>query len=420
MKKYSINWIALFIASLLTGCGPLHDYTTTIHGNVAGLAPGASVKLQSKNPDGSISWQSNISNNGDFSFNVNGNVDSNGNDGGASYSVTVQTQPTLPAHSCVVFDGDGEVYDGKTNEIIVKVVCDTAVDTLIVPHDGYDSPYFPAPTDLAFGQFTNHVLTFVACEGDSVFDCDIDYAASIAADAANNIYIADRGSNLIRKVIYPDLTTSSVLAGSGSAGSADGFGTAASFNAPSGIETDSNGNIYVADTGNNVIRKITPAGDVSTLAGSGVAGSNDGTGTAASFNAPSGIAIDSSGNIYVADTGNNMIRMITSTGVVSTIAGLGLTGSANGTGTAASFNAPSGIAIDSKGNIYVADTGNNMIRMIAPNYTVSTLAGTTQAGYANGLASTAQFNSPRGVEVDPQDNVYIADTGNNVIRIIIP
>jgi sugar lactone lactonase YvrE len=161
-------------------------------------------------------------------------------------------------------------------------------------------------------------------------------------------------------------------------GSADGTGSAARFNYPDGVASDSSGNLYVADTGNNTIRKITPAGVVTTLAGTpGIIGSADGTGSHAQFNGPWSVAVDGSGNVYVADTGNNTIRKITSAGVVTTLAGTaGVTGSADGTGGAASFSAPSGVAADSSGNVYVADTNNFTIRKITPAGVVSTLAGT--------------------------------------------
>ena len=149
------------------------------------------------------------------------------------------------------------------------------------------------------------------------------------------------------------------LAGlAGSSGSANGTGSAARFYYPFGVAVDSAGNVYVADTGNNTIRKVTPAGVVTTLAGlAGSSGSADGTGSAARFNYPSGVAVDSAGNVYVADTGNNTIRKVTPAGVVTTLAGLaGSPGSADGTGSAARFYYPHGVAVDSAGNVYVADT----------------------------------------------------------------
>ncbi len=210
----------------------------------------------------------------------------------------------------------------------------------------------------------------------------------------------------------------------GQPGSADGTGPAALFNDPEGVAVDSSGNIYVADTGNDTIRKMTPAESVPTLTWGtpGQPGSADGTGTAALFNRPEGVAVDGAGNVYVADTGNDTIRKITVTpemaGVVTTLAGTpGQAGSADGTGSAARFDSPEGVAVDGAGNVYVADTGNDTIRKIMPAGMVTTLAGTAgQAGSADGTGGAALFNDPRGVAVDGAGNVYVADTGNDTIR----
>ena len=158
----------------------------------------------------------------------------------------------------------------------------------------------------------------------------------------------------------------STLAGSGTQGSANGSGTGASFGLMTGVAVDSSGNLYVADTSNFLIRKITPAGFVTTFAGTGSSGSADGTGTAASFKVPVGVAVDSSGNVYVVDAGTLSIRKITPAGVVTTFAGSGTSGVADGTGTAASFNGPMGIAVDSSGNLYVPDMINSLMRKITP------------------------------------------------------
>ena len=244
--------------------------------------------------------------------------------------------------------------------------------------------------------------------------------SGIATDNAGNAYVADLGNNTIRK-ITPQGVVSTQAGTAGTIGSADGTGVAASFNAPSGVAVDGSGNVYVTDKGNSTIRKITPAGVVSTLAGTaGVTGSADGTGAAASFNFPDGIAIDGAGNLYVADTVNHTIRKITSSGVVSTLAGTaGVAGSADATGSAAGFNAPTGIATDSAGNVYVVDTGNSTLRKITPAGVVSTLAGAAGvAGSADGTGSAAGFSSPGGVAIDAAGNAYVADTGNNTVRKI--
>ncbi|MFN7676113.1 hypothetical protein, partial [Flavobacterium sp.] len=240
----------------------------------------------------------------------------------------------------------------------------------------------------------------------------------VARDAVGNVYVADLYNNLIRKITPAGIV--STFAGSGVAGNANGTGTAASFNSPIGITTDPSGNVFVADLGNNLIRMITPAGVVSTLAGSGIAGNTNGTGTAASFRDPFGLGTDAAGNVYVAERGNDLIRMITPAGVVTTFAGSGVSGNANGTGTAASFNNPTGIDTDAAGNLYVSDFGNNLIRKITPAGVVTTLAGSGVPGFTNGTGTAASFNGPFGVGTDPLGNIYVADRGNNVLRKITP
>ena len=216
---------------------------------------------------------------------------------------------------------------------------------------------------------------------------------------------------------FADVTT---LAGSGIAGSVNGTGTAASFKSPEGVTTDASGNIFVADSGNGMIRKITAAGVVTTFAGSLSSGNVDGIGTAASFRTPTGMATDSLGNIYVADTSNNSIRRITPGGVVTTFAGSGLAGSTDANGMAASFKQPQDVAVASSGNIYVADGGNHKIRMITPAGDVTTIAGSGVSGFVNGNGASASFADPTGLTVDGGGNVFVADFFNHVIRKITP
>ena len=242
----------------------------------------------------------------------------------------------------------------------------------------------------------------------------------VAVDASGNVYVADSGNNTIRKINSAGVVTT--LAGTaGINGSADGTGSAASFNftnGPNGIAVDASGNVYVADTYNSTIRKITSGGVVTTLAGTaGVLGSTDGTGSGASFVFPTGVAVDVSGNVYVADSSNETIRKITSAGVVTTLAGAQTGGSADGTGSVARFNFPTGVAVDSSGNVYVADQNNRIIRKITSAGVVTTLAGTAgQVGSADATGSAASFFNPTCVAVDASGNVYVTD--NNTIRKI--
>ena len=282
-----------------------------------------------------------------------------------------------------------------------------------------------APTVMVGSSVSGNVVSTLAGSGQSGSRDGTGRAASfenpcgVAVDSAGNVYVADTDNNEIRKITPAGEV--STLAGSGQSGSRDGTGRAASFENPCGVAVDSAGNVYVADTDNNEIRKITPAGVVTTLAGSGQYGSSDGSGSAASFENPFGVAVDSAGNLYVADTYNHEIRKITPAGVVTTLAGSGQYGSSDGSGSAASFEIPFGVAVDSAGNVYVGDTGNNEIRKITSTGAVSTLAGSAnQAGSSDGDGSAASFNLPTGVAVDSAGNVYVADWGNNDIRKITP
>ena len=245
---------------------------------------------------------------------------------------------------------------------------------------------------------------------------------SVAVDGAGNVYVADTANNTIRK-ITPNGIVRTLAGISGSHGSADGIGSNARFWAPFGIAADSAGNVYVADTANNTIRKITSDGVVSTLAGlAGHPGNKDGIGTNARFRNPWGVAVDGMGNVFVADMSNDTIRKITPTGVVSTLAGqAGISGSVNGVGNSAQFNNPFAVAVDSAGNVYVSDSANDTIRKITPSGVVSTLAGLPgYAGDTDGNGNDARFWNPQGLAVDDKGNIYVADTGNNTVRKITP
>ncbi len=200
----------------------------------------------------------------------------------------------------------------------------------------------------------------------------------------------------------------------------------AQLNGPSGVAVDLLGNIYISDTYNNRVRKVDPSGIIITVAGTGVKGfgGDGGPATSALLAAPSGVALDAEGNLYIADRDNHCIRKVTTTGIIVSVAGTGNPGY-GGDGQdalSAELNSPFGIAVDTAGNIYVADTGNNRIRKITPAGIITTVAGNGTQGFSGdgGDALLAQLNAPFGVAVDRAGNIYIADSYNNRIRRVTP
>ncbi len=236
---------------------------------------------------------------------------------------------------------------------------------------------------------------------------------NLAVDASGNLYVSEVTNHRIRKITPAGQV--STLAGS-VFGFAEGSGTAAKFDGPGGMAIDQSGNVYVADPGNNRIRRVTPLGLVSTFAGNATKGSVNGTGTAAQFAVPSGVAIDASGNLYVTDFENHLIRKITPAGLVSTLAG-STQGTADGTGTGAQFSQPYGIAINMDGDLIVSDYGSHRLRKVTPTGVVTTIAGSSQ-GFSDGVGSAAKFNQVGGLTIDANNNIYLADKGNNRIRKI--
>ena len=235
-------------------------------------------------------------------------------------------------------------------------------------------------------------------------------------DSLDNCYVSDWGNHRIRKITK--LGVVSTFAGSGSAAFADGTGLAASFSGPTDVDTDVNNNLYIADTGNNRIRLVTPAGVVTTFAGTGTSGSVDGFATSATFTSPHGLAVDKLNSIvYIADTSSHKIRKIQS-GTVTTVAGNGSPAFADGPASSASFNTPHGVDFDSSGNVYVADYFNNRVRKISVAGIVTTIGGGATAGSADGALSTSTMYSPHHIKVVTDTLLYLCETDNSKIRVI--
>ena len=237
-------------------------------------------------------------------------------------------------------------------------------------------------------------------------------------DPAGNVFIADSSNHRIRKVSPQGVVTT--VAGTGEAGYADGPAATGRFSSPLGVCVDAAGNVFVADSGNNRIRKVSVDGQVSTVAGSGVAGYRDGAGTEALLNYPNDLVVDAMGNLFVTEFANHTVRLIAPDGTVSTWAGDGTAGYVDGPRASAQLNQPGGIAISRDGGLYVTEWGGQRIRKISATGQVSTVAGTGVAGYVDGPGLKAQFRNPDGAVVDGDGNLFIADNGNHVIRRISP
>lgn len=357
---------------------------------------------------------------------------------GGAYAVTVRTQPLW--QFCNVSNGSGSVAAEVTGVTVSCAEAQATVSTLAGSGtegklDGNGlSAEFARPrgvrvdsTGTLYVTDTRYKLIRKVSPSGAVTTMAGNGAGGtlsdpfdLALDAAGNIYLTELMGNTVRKVTPTGVV--STLAGSGSFSSVDGNGTSASFNQPSGIAFDAQGNLFVGDSQGQKIRKVAPDLEVSTFAGSGAQGTADGTGTNATFSVPAGIAFDAAGNMLVTEFGSHVIRKITPQGVVTTPFGKRSTsGSVDGTGNDATFSFPVGIAIDSSGSIYVANSTTHVIRRITPDGMVKTLAGTPgRSGAKDDVGPAASFNTPYGVAVDAAGNVYVADQFNHKIRKITP
>jgi sugar lactone lactonase YvrE len=355
--------------------------------------------------------------------------------------------------SSLALSSDGSIYVADTENDTIRMIGGGSVTTLaglagrVLTADGqgtsarFDAPYSTAVDSngvIYVADQTAHVIRRIGTDGvvttfaglpgvfgidDGIGDGARFYSPSgVAVDSSGNVYVADTMNSTVRKITPGRVVTT--LAGAGrTRGSADGAGAVARFDQPFGVAVDSNGNVYVSDAAANTIRKITPAGVVSTLAGrSATPGSADGSGTNARFSVPYAIAVDSTGTVFVVDHGNHAIRRVASDGTVTTLAGTaGSPGSADGRGASARFQYPSGIAVGRDGIVYVADTDNQVIRAITGDGEVTTIGGTTgRTGSTDGSGSAARFLNPKGVATTADGRLIVADLGNRAIRVGSP
>jgi uncharacterized protein (TIGR03437 family) len=264
-----------------------------------------------------------------------------------------------------------------------------------------------------------------AGDGSTAGNAELNSPTGVALDSSGNIYIADSLNYRIRKVASGNIST---FAGNGTLSYSGNGGPAiqAQLNTPQGVAADGAGNLYLSDTLNNVVRKVSPNGTIANFAGNGGAGSSGdgGAATSAQLNGPQGLAVDASGNLFIADTLNAKVRKVSTSGVISTVAGSGTPGYGGDGGAAsgAQLNLPIGLAVDAVANLYIADFGNSRVRKVSASGAIATVAGNGSFGYSGdgGPAVNAQLNGPQGVAVDAAGDLFIADTVNNLIRKVTP
>ena len=339
----------------------------------------------------------------------------------------------------IAVDSTGNVFVGDTNLSVIKKISssrqvttfaglaspgntnatgadarfygpsDTAVDSsgAVYVVDAFNNSVRKVTPAGAVTLFAGYVGAYSTGEPGATIE-DIFVPARAAFDPVGNLVVTSTGRNIVVRISPAGTVTT--VAGSNVAGSTDGAASVASFNSPTGVAVSNSGVIYVSDPSSSTIRKIATDGTVATLAGSvGVFGYTNGTGNAATFNLPKGMAVDATGNVYVADTQNHAIRKVTPAGVVSTYVDVGI------------FSEPTDIAVDTAGNLFVTDASNAVIKKVAPTGGVTAVAGVAgETGAIDGLGTQARFNSPTGLSIDANGTLYVADYGNNTLRMVVP
>lgn len=333
---------------------------------------------------------------------------------------------TVAGNGTAGYSGDGGPATSAAFKLPVEVVVDSSNDVYIADANNYCVRKLNNVSGVITTYAGICGSSGFSGDGGAATSAKLKTAVSVAVDNSGNLYVADYNDQRVRKVDASG--NISTLAGIGSSGfSGDGgSATAAKLSNPRGVTVDSVGNVYIADNGSHHVRKVDTSGIITTVAGTGTAGysGDGGAATSAKLNGPFRVAVDSSDNLYITDNGNHCVRKVdNSTGIITTVAGScgtsGFSGD-SGAATSAKLNSPTGVSVDRVGNIYVADMNNHRIRQINTSGIITTVAGTGSAGFSgdNGSATSAQLNSPRGMAVDSAGNVYIADTSNYRIRSI--
>jgi sugar lactone lactonase YvrE len=309
---------------------------------------------------------------------------------------------TLAGPAGVAIDSSGNIYIATYADNRIRVVNSTGIINTFAGNSAYG----------------------FAGDGGPALSAQLSSPRGICLDASANLYFADRWNNRIRKIAGGTIST---IAGSGQGnfGGDGGAAISAQLSSPDGVAVDLTGNLYISDMLNNRVRMVSPTGTITTFAGNGIAGfsGDGGAATSAELNQPAGLAVDASGNLYIADSNNAVVRKVTPQGTISTVAGIGGTEGYSGDGGQAgkaTLMAPLGVALDSSGNLYIADYYGWIREVNASTGVISTLAGNGNNGYTGdgGPATAAQFYNPVAVAVDSSGNVYVADSGNGAVRMI--